>query len=405
MPSLKQSLEGKDLGHILIVAELWGVDLQAQDALDAIKQLSPTLLNSELVQDVHEALPEEAQKALGELKSERGRLPWGQFTRKYGKVRKIGQARRDKEAVHRDPKSTSELLWYRGLIARDFFDSSSGPREYAYIPEDLLALLPVGNQKQLDIFGRPARPTERTHIIAANYRILDEACTLLASLRMGADKDAVNLAEDWLMPPKVHMALLHSAGILDARDKPAPEAVRNFLEADRGEALKQLASAWLSSEGFNELRLLPGLLIEGKWINDPLQTRHFLLEILQALPEGKWWNLASLIADIKERRADFQRSAGDYDSWYLRDVESGDYLRGFEYWDQVDGALIAFLVRGPLHWLGILDLAAPEKGVEGISFASAAGPRIYSQAKRQRAWARKTKSSASILRDKSRLRA
>lgn len=38
------------------------------------------------------------------------------------------------------------------------------------------------------------------------------------------------------------------------------------------------------------------------------------------------------------------------------DIRSGDYLRGFQSWDQVDGELIRFIITGPLHWLGLLDL-------------------------------------------------
>ena len=37
----------------------------------------------------------------------------------------------------------------------------------------------------------------------------------------------------------------------------------------------------------------------------------------------------------------------------------GDYLRGFSTWDEVDGALVRFLITGPMHWLGLVDLAAP----------------------------------------------
>jgi len=368
MPSLTQSLEGKDLGHIRIVAELWGVEIEAKDALDGIKQISPALLDGDLVQDIFEALPEDAQIAVKELQKEQGRLAWSQFTRKYGKVRKIGPARRDKEAVHRAPQSTSELLWYRGLIARNFFDSPGGPQEFAYIPDDLLSLMPVTTEVAAAIYGRPARPAERNVVAKAGDLILDEACTLLASLRMGMDTKAVEEAEDWQTPPIVLMALLRAAGILDAKDHPNLEAVQEFLEADRGVVLKQLVSIWLSSEDFNELRLLPGIRAEGKWENEALHSRHFLLGILRALPKGNWWNLASLVSDVKERRADFQRPSGDYDSWYLVDEESGEYLRGFEYWERVDGALIEFLIRGPLHWLGILDLAAGEKGEDGKSF-------------------------------------
>lgn len=368
MPSLEQSLEGKDLGHIQIVAELWGVELQAQDALDAIRQVGPAMLNSELVQEIYEALPEEAQSAISELQSQEGRLPWGQFTRKYGRLRKIGAARRDKEAVHRNPQSTSERLWYRGLIARDFFDTEEGLGEFAYVPEDLLALLPANNSEDLKVFGRPARPAERVEVIAASDHVLDEACTLLAALRMGLDTKSLSEAEDWRTPMNVLSAFLQAGGLLDVNGKPIPKAVRSFLEAERAEALSLLAQTWLHSAEFNELQLLAELSMEGKWKNDPLHARQLLLGLLRRAQEKSWWSLSALIADIKERQADFQRAGGDYDSWYLRDAANGEYLRGFEHWDQVDGALIAFLLRGPLHWLGILDLAAPKKGAEASAF-------------------------------------
>ncbi len=37
-----------------------------------------------------------------------------------------------------------------------------------------------------------------------------------------------------------------------------------------------------------------------------------------------------------------------------------NYLRGFDHWDEVDGAFLRFMVAGPLHWLGITDLAAAD---------------------------------------------
>lgn len=368
MPSLKQSLEGKDLGHIQIVAELWGVELQAQDVLDAISQLDPALLKSDLVEEIIEALPRTVQNAIINLQTENGRIPWSQFTRKYGTLRKLGPARRDKEKIHRDPQSTSEWLWYRAFIGRDFFDTVKGPTEFAYIPEDLLALIPPPTENTVEVFGRPARPKERAELIPASDRILDQACTLLAALRMRLADEELAAAEDWQMKPALLTALLRAANILEKDDHPKPTAVRQFLEADRGDALAQLTTAWLHAADYNELRLLPGLRIEGNWKNDPVQTRDFVLDSIAALPADTWWNIASLIADIKERRPDFQRPAGDYDSWYLRDAQCGDYLRGFEHWDRVDAALIKFIVTGPLHWLGILNLAAPEKGANAASF-------------------------------------
>ena len=47
---------------------------------------------------------------------------------------------------------------------------------------------------------------------------------------------------------------------------------------------------------------------------------------------------------------------------------SGEYLRGFEHWDEVDGRLIRYIITGPLHWLGVLDLARPEAEQEVTAF-------------------------------------
>ena len=42
-------------------------------------------------------------------------------------------------------------------------------------------------------------------------------------------------------------------------------------------------------------------------------------------------------------------------------------MRGFAYWDAVDGALIKYIIQ-TLHWLGKLDLASPEDGKEFTAF-------------------------------------
>jgi hypothetical protein len=164
----------------------------------------------------------------------------------------------------------------------------------------------------------------------------------------------------------VLVELLDIAGLLDAEGIPQPEPARAFLEASRGEALALLARAWLHSERFNELRLLPGLAAEGDWKNDPLRARQAVLDFLSTLPptentpEPPFWSLGSFVAAVRQAYPDFQRPAGDYESWYVRDQASGEFLRGFEHWEAVDGALIRYLITGPMHWLGMVDLASFE---------------------------------------------
>ena len=88
--------------------------------------------------------------------------------------------------------------------------------------------------------------------------------------------------------------LLEAAGIVSGETS-QPEQVKAFLEMSRLQALALLTKAWQESEVFNDLRLVPGLVCEGEWTNQPLATRTFLFHLLEALPEGKWWSLPAFV--------------------------------------------------------------------------------------------------------------
>lgn len=208
--------------------------------------------------------------------------------------------------------------------------------------------------------GRAATPTEKAHILPATDRVLDDATTLLAALRLGIDPPALTA------PTPVLTALLAASRLVSGTNL-QPEAVKNFLEAPRDQALSALVEAWQASEGFNELRQLPGLAFEGGWENQPLVTREFLLNLLEPIPEGVWWSLAAFVRDIKQKYPDFQRPAGDYDTWFIKRKADGVYLRGFNHWEDVDGALVRYFIQ-LLYWLGQVDLATAEEGGSPTSF-------------------------------------
>jgi hypothetical protein len=363
MTTLIQSLQGHDLGHLRIIAELWGIEFDAPDARVGLTRLVSLLLDQASVAEVVNDLPTEARLALEDLIHNQGRLPWPLFTRRYGAVREIGPARRDRERPYGKSASPAEMLWYRALVARAFFDSPGGPEEFAYIPEELLNLIPPPHEATSKPFGHLATPGERAHILRATDHILDQATTWLAALRMSLSPVPPSPGS----PAYLHQ-LLSSANLLDPSGIPLPDPTRTFLEARRGEALAQLMRAWLNSESFNDLRLTPGLVPEGEWHNHPLQARQVILDFLSTVEPDKWWSLPAFLADVRQRHPDFQRQAGDYDSWFIRSEKTGDYLRGFEHWDDVDGALIRFVITGPLHGLGVLDLAAPAEGAPPAAF-------------------------------------
>ena len=372
MPNLTQSLRSYDLGHLRIIAEHWGVDFEAPDAQSAIGHLIPRLLDDELAEEIVDGLPQKGRDALKDLLQNSGRLSWPLFARRYGEIREMGPGRRDRERPDRGPASVVETLWYSALVARAFFDTTDGPQEFAYIPEDLIPFIYIsqgqhassGSHAVDDPLGRPASPEERTQVILASDHLVDDATTFLAALRIGFP---TRFQEGSPTEGLLH-SLLTAAGLLNSDGTPIPDPTRAFLEASRGEALAQLARAWLGSSSIDEIRLLPGLRMEGEWENDPLRTRQTILDFLSGVPKGAWWSLSAFVAAIKEHHPDFQRPAGNYDSWYLRDKDTSEYLRGFEHWDDVDGALIEFIITGPLHWLGVFDLAAPEEDESTTAF-------------------------------------
>jgi hypothetical protein len=366
MPDLSQCLSAQDMGFIRIVADLWGIELQAPGIDQGAATLEAYILDAEQVTEMMSSLPGEARTAVHDLQSNAGRKPWAQFVRRYGQLREMGPGRRDRERPYLDPVSTTEVLWYRSLIARDFFETPVGLEEFAYIPDDILQLLSSQGRYKKEGLGRPARRAEYAKIFLSSDRILDFACTLLAGLRSGLSNEHLLMHWRGVIPridppsPEILGVLLRSAGLLDEHDDPITEPVRVFLEMNRREALSLLMNNWMKSPDFNDLRLMPGLTAEGEWVNDPLPTRMSILEMISAVPGNTWWSLPAFLDSVREEHPDFQRPSGDYDSWFLRDSLSGEYLRGFKHWDAIDGALIHFVITGMLHWLGITDLAAPE---------------------------------------------
>jgi hypothetical protein len=366
MPNLVQSLQARDLGHLRIVAGLWGVELNSSESEAALKQLTTALLDPDLVCEMVDSLSAQARSALDGLAEAGGKMPWAAFARQFGEIRQAGPGKRDREQGYLNPVSAAETLFYRAFLARAFFDTASGAQEFAYVPEDLAKLIEHKAHKEpheetYESLGRLATLKEYAHPIPASDRILDDATTCLAALRLGLEPPEMQV------PAGVIKELLKAAGIISG-ETAQPEQVKAFLEMSRSQALGVLTKAWQQSETFNELHLVPGLVCEGEWANQPLAARTFLFHLLETLPEGKWWNMPAFIRAIKDKYPDFQRPAGDYDSWFIKRRSDGTYLRGFDCWDEVDGALLRYLITGPMFWLGVVELATPEDGESVTAF-------------------------------------
>lgn len=361
MPDLQHRLRNHDLGFMKIVASLWGLDLVAPDARTALPKLTHQMLDTALVGEIVTALPDETRRALDALVMNAGWMPWSRFTRTFGSLREMGPGKRDREQPYLEPVSPTETLWYRGLIGRDFLRREGTLQECAYIPDDLLALMPKVEPISPQPPGRAASPGESAYKIHVSDRILDHTCTFLAALRL-EDPYRSPASGSWQPPVNFVHALLAAMKLITSSEQPVPEDARPFLEMPRGDALAWLVRKWRESALFNELRLMPGLICEGAWQNDPKGARDRILAWLSEIPEGSWWNLDSFIKSVYEREPDYQRPAGDFDTWLVRDADTDKSLKGIEHWDDVDGALIRYLLTGPMHWLGLIDLASLAEG-------------------------------------------
>ncbi len=382
MQTLLPTLLDYDPDLLAIIAHRWDVDLEALDKRQAAQVLTDAMLTPQRAAAEWGRLSDAERGALQTLLGAREhKMPAVQFTRLFGDIRELkqlGPGGREREKPHLNPTGIAETLFYRGLIAVAFDQGRAGVQYFVFVPPDLAGVLPA-HETGFDLSAEPDSDwppdagTEPEQVIPATTTLVDDLTTLLVYLqiaRVPAGADALlaalgeALAPYWLgahSPASIALlvGLALSMGVAADDEgllKPVPAQARRWLEETRPRQVRALAEAWRNSTLFNELWHTPGLVPEPTgWRNDPLLARQTVLTFLETAPPG-WWPVEELVALVHDEEPDFQRPAGDYDSWYIRDAESGEYLRGFESWDRVDGALLRFILTGPLHWLGLADL-------------------------------------------------
>jgi hypothetical protein len=365
MRSLLHTLQDYDLGHLRILAELWGIDLPQGPTLQAAESMAQVMLDPATLTEITDSLPAYTREAFDYLLNLGGRAPLSDFIRRFGPLREMGPGRRDREKPWRDTPSPVEALWYRGLIARAFVDTPSGPREFAFIPSDLASLLPQPAPHSPALPGGPIDPPPISQPAASVA--VDDTTTLLAALRRHpGDEIDITRAQRQDVDPFLRqpdsldllITLLREEEILiDHPLCPNPQSIRSYLDIPRTEALRRLILAWERSSTWNDLSHVPHLTCTSEvWPNDPLASRRIVLGYVSQIPLRSWWDLKGFIAALRDHQPGFQRPAGDFDSWYLRDIRNGTFLQGFEHWDAIEGAMLRYMITGPMHWLGAADL-------------------------------------------------
>ena len=395
MRPLKKALQEHELIVLRVMGEWYDLDLTGEDKAACVRELAAALAELDFAQEILYLGPEEAA-AIQTLVQGNGRSPVATFERIHGEVRLMGPGALEREEPWFDPISAVESLWYRGYVFRGFDETAEGMIEFYYLPDELFAKLPQPEKPKVikekaaaptpakSKKAKPAEPAkpiqpeptavpklkpvpEPNRYTPANSSAVDDLTTLLAlAQRTSLHREALDLLNQLLLNADADrrsllVNLAREIGMLrevDGGIRPTRTAV-SWLTKSREAQLRDLMDAW-SSSGWNDLCHTPGLSCEGdQWRNDPILARTALLDALPQTPD--WYRLGDLISQIKQADPDFQRPDGNYDTWYVRDVAQDNYLSGIENWELVEGRLLAFLVQGPLFWLGLAETAVQGK--------------------------------------------
>ncbi len=387
MKNLLATLHDYDPGMLPALADVWSLDAKRFNDDELIEALHRHMQDEAAVQAVWDKLEESSQGALRTLAgSAQGRMTSSLFAHTgNGKIRKLGRAQIARLRPHIESENIAETLYYRGLIGEAHDKAAGNIVSFVYVPGDLVARLPLqktsyGSLDAADpahaaaslalevIDSLPADAFQR-----ADTTIVDDMTSLLAILQAGAvtlqgdhfhADSLANIRPVLLSDATSRLPFLLGIGssakllaIEDGKALPRRQAARDWLSATRASQVRTLADAWRKSQSWRDMWHIDGLLPDDSgWAYDAAAARNAIMRLLaELLPASGWVSLSELIELIKSTQPDFQRPDGDYDSWYIRNDE-GEFLRGFESWDAVEGALIEYLVAGPMHWLGLVDI-------------------------------------------------
>ncbi|HHX63687.1 MAG TPA: hypothetical protein GX702_02240 [Chloroflexi bacterium] len=382
MRDLYRCLDGYSPQLLQGVAEIWQIPLDKGEAREMALQLADAMLAPEALAAMVERLSADARSALTEILQAGGVLPGHRLSLKYGAIRRLGPARIERERPWLHPEGALEELYYSGIVYRSYGQTKDHFGETFAVPQQFFEPLNEmlsPDEPTLDIEPIPAPP----RIEPGDNSLVEDIFATLARLRQqpisiapGHDDDSILPAR----PPDLDLGP-RMVGIADAERLdmiwhllwrlrlvrgyrgtlyPGPQA-REWLRTSDARRIRATYLAWRDDLRWNELCHVPTLRCEATgWQNNPIAARRNLSELLALCPANTWLSLDSFIAAIKEHRPDYARPDGDFDSWFIRHADTGEYLTGFASWDRVDGELARHLLTRPLYWLGVTDVGRDE---------------------------------------------
>ncbi len=375
MRSLRQALATYPFHWLEGLALYVGLPLSGRTASDAAAELAAHLMRPDIAQVLYEGLSEQARQALAEILTASVPVPWATFVRRYGPVREMGPQRLVREQPWRAPISPAEELYYRGFVYRALIRQNGTVVEIVYVPKELTLLLPQAQErKSLKDIPMVAPPEQ---VRTAGQSLLNDVVMVLAfayneGLHVDWEGrplrgDLVRLGErltspleptDLLrLPPRVQFILYlvyHLGFVTQEGDvlRLHVKRLQSWLKQPVAYHRLMLWRLWAEGESWCDLCHVPHLdPIEGTWADTALSARQRILQHLRALSAGMWYAFSDVQQFVYQYDTDFLRPDGNYDTWLIRRRDDQTILRGFQHWEDVEGALLRFYLFGPMFWL------------------------------------------------------
>lgn len=368
MQSLAESLERTPTALLREMARFWElpeVDESGRPSL--IDGLLTRMRQGKLVRSVLGRLGREEREALHAVLAAGGTIQVPALTHTYGPLRSPQLAPDDPQALN-----PTERLHRKGLIFRAFAAREGWQGAVFFVPSELWPYLPRVPREGRDDLPQPLSADGVSAIPAHLSLHRDVACTLALLRREdylwgeGGDwpEDLLAALATLLCPS--HRAygpfVLHVAQQarliapdLEGALRPTAEG-HQWLRADPWLRAHTLFRAWREHPTWDDLAAVPALQVERLWPADLIRPRQRVLRHLAALAAGVWFALDDWLRWMEGRDPEFLRPAGAPGRPRVRRGDTNALLKGPSSWNLVEGRFLHFLLQGPLHWLGLVDL-------------------------------------------------
>ncbi len=359
MDTLNKVLGRVPLPILRQMAHFWGIpDLEKAGRPGLQAGLEAQMCRPQAVRQALRQLDAEEREALRAVLAAGGQAPAPCLTRRYGSLR-------PPDLIAADPAGLNALerLYRKGLLFRAFAALGNWRGAVLFVPLEMRPYMPWPAPAPAEPLPQVA-PEEVTPSPPHLTLHRDVACFLALLCRQDLPEEAqedgtLRQALEGLFPfphpayPHFLLALTQRAGLL-APDmagtlRPSPEG-RQWLRADPWLRTQTLFHTWRDDPRWDDLAAIPELEVERLWPADLAFPRNRVLQHLAVIPPAAWSPLEAWGRRVWEQEPDLLGARPPR----IRLRETGERLAGPQSWSQVEGRYLEFLLRGPLHWLGLV---------------------------------------------------